>query len=154
MLLTPTEAKYIEIVSTKIRDKLTIPQIAEQMDIGESTVSKAIRWGKKHQMFNLAASDKLRPAILALTKHLDFLEKQKRLQEKAHTYIDKETGKKIRKPLPVSFLSVYSREKRETMFQMLELEGVYKRTLNVDLDAKITQTVQIYLPDNGRHGAN
>lgn len=136
-MLTNTERRNIEICTRKIEKAEPNRILAEAWGVTERTIDNALAWGRRHGFFARSATDKLQEHIGELKKQIGWLEKELRIAERARTFTDTETGKKQKAPMAAHRVGMLSRELRETRALLMELEGVYKKTVALQADESI-----------------
>lgn len=136
-MLTNTERRNIEICTRKIEKEEINKVIAEAYGVTERTIDSALAWGRRHGFFARSATDKLQEHIGELKKQIDWLEAELKIAEAARIIRDEKTGKKIKVPMAAHRVGMLSRELRETRALLMELEGVYKKTVALQVDETI-----------------
>ena len=136
-MLTNTERRNIEICTRKIEKEEPNRILAEVWGVTERTIDNALAWGRRHGFFARSATDKLQEHIGELKKHIDWLEKELKIAEAARTFKNEETGKKVKAPMAAHRVGMLSRELRETRALVMELEGVYRKTVALQVDESI-----------------
>lgn len=148
-MLSPTKARYVQICERKASSGEANRQIADDFGVSERTIDTALAWGRRMGFFEKDVGEKLSERIAEVRNHLEYLESELRLIKRMARNRD---GKRV--PVPHRYTAVLSREIRETLALLLELEGIYKKSLNVSVDGAVeSHTVHFYLPDNGRGDA-
>ncbi|MDD4986808.1 MAG: hypothetical protein PHQ43_13740 [Dehalococcoidales bacterium] len=141
-MLTNSERRNIEICTRHMDDEnITIAQLAKQFGISDSTINRALAWGRRHGFFARSATDKLQEHIGELKKQIDWLEAELKIAEAARVIRDEKTGKKIKVPMAAQRIGVILKELRETRALLMELEGVYKKTVALQVDESIVDVL-------------
>ncbi len=140
-MLTNTERRNIEICTRKIEKEEINKVIAEAYGVTERTIDSALAWGRRHGFFARSATDKLQEHIGELKKQIDWLEAELKIAEAARIIRDEKTGKKIKVPMAAHRVGTLSRELRETRALLMELEGVYKKTVALQVDETIVDVL-------------
>jgi hypothetical protein len=149
-MLTNTERRNIEICTRKIEKEEPSHVIAEVYGVNTRTIDRALAWGRRHGFFARSATDKLQEHIGELKKQIDWLEKELRIAEKARSLKDKQSGKRIKVPMAAHRVGMLSRELRETRALLMELEGVYKKTVALQVDESIVAVLnRVHKDRNG-----
>ena len=139
-VLTPTQKRYVDICTYKIAHaEIANKDIAEVFDIAPRTVDLAIAWGKRHELFRRAATDKINHHIQEIRAHLKWLESELRILKRSTRH----EGKRI--PLPAAQIRAISAELRETRVVLMELEGIYRKTLNLQHTGGVGEPIRYEL---------
>jgi len=170
-MLTNAECRYIEICTERIANPKTLNrELGIIFDVTERTIDRAIWWGKKKGLFTKNARTKINRHISEFQKHIDFLEAELKIIDRARTFktlIDDEGNilepydvngeprdqtkyrtKKNKLPIGPARLAAVSRELRECRVIVMELEGIYKQTVNLQLGTVDLPAIQITGPDD------
>lgn len=134
-MLSRSEKHYLEICIESSSSKESASQLSDRLNTPVRTIERALKWGRDSGFFTGAAADKCEYHIAELKAHIKFLESELKLARK-HSYIKDKKGNKHRVPIDHKYISVYSRELRETRSMLAELEGIYKKTLNLEVTGK------------------
>lgn len=141
-MLTNTERRNIEICTRHMDDQdITIAELAVKFGVSDSTVNRALAWGRRHGFFARSATDKLQEHIGELKKQIDWLEAELKIAEASRIMRDEKTGRKFKVPMAAQRIGVILKELRETRALLMELEGVYKKTIALQVDESIVDVL-------------
>jgi transposase-like protein len=122
-------------------EDVTIAELAVQFDVSDSTINRALAWGRRKGFFARSATDKLQEHIGELKAQIEWLESELKIAKKAQVTTDEKTGKRIKLPMAAHRIGMLSRELRETRALLMELEGVYKKTVALQVDESIVDVL-------------
>lgn len=140
-MLTNTERRNIEICTRKIEKEEPNHVLADVWGVTERTICNALAWGRRKGFFARSATDKLQEHIGELKAQIGWLESELKIAKKAQVTTDEKTGKRVKLPMAAHRVGMLSRELRETRALLMELEGVYKKTVALQVDESIVDVL-------------
>jgi len=145
-VLSQKECQYISICTERVSKKLTYKKIAKNHNCSVSTVEAGIRWGKANGFFVANDQELLNREIAELQAIVKELEAElKRLIDRSKELKKVEAkflrGKNGGVYVNISFVSNYitgiTKQLLDYRTRLMELRGLYKKTLNVELSGEI-----------------
>ena len=117
-----------------MRFQTTYAQLAEKFSVSEGTVAGALKWGEENGVFRIDAQISVEQHILDVRDSIQKLEKRLDraldLAEKFDQIEQTKTGPRL-KVMPSRHYILIFTELREQRMLLMELEGVYKKQLNI-----------------------
>jgi len=128
-MLNDTDRRYVEIVAEKIASDKTYSELATQFNVSVSTVKNAVSWGRTQGMFNKDLTEKLEHHIAEYRGLV--AETEKLLQRRIK--LEEEMYEHTRELLPATQFSFLMQRLEAQRERLMELEGVYKKSVNVQV---------------------
>lgn len=133
-MLTSTKRKYTKICTIKAKEpERTNLSIAEEMGISDATVERALVWGNRIGIFDIQADEQLKREIGELQEIVKRLEARYKALDRRCKKIEGEG-----KTAPIHFLTAIAKTLLDYRTRLAELQGIYKKTLNLNQSGEVT----------------
>lgn len=132
---------YLDICADKIKLKLTNMQLAEKHECARTRIDTALRYGTSCGFFTFELGEKLQHSIADLRDDTTRLERDlKRQRRRPRGLTDEERACWRPNHQAVAALA---RIILDYKTRLMELEGIYKQVLSIDVRAKVDKTITI-----------
>lgn len=140
-MFSRTQMDYLDICADKTKLKLTNEQLAEKHGCARSRVDRAIKYGSGCGFFTVELAEKLDRWIADLRDDIARLERDLKRQRRRPRNLDPEERAAWRPSHHA--VAALSRIILDYKTRLMELEGIYRQVLSVDVRGKVDQTITI-----------
>lgn len=124
---SPKVHRDLQIIVNKIKTGDTNSTIAKRFGVAYKTVQRALEWGRDQGFFEIDTRERLYHYLVEFNRQLEWIREEREL---AVNMTKNKHGKRTI-PIHPRHFAALSREERDTLTKMLELEGLYKNAVNV-----------------------